>query len=393
MKFLQSGIIDMKKIALIGSTGSIGRQTIEVALAHPDVFQIVAMAANGSAQLFEQQLHQVKPQYAALADNEAARSITEIPSTTRFCAGKQAALDAASFADADVVLVAASGFAGLQYSLAALAAKKQLALANKETLVCGGDLVMPMAQKMGVPVLPVDSEHSAIWQCLNFHTSTPFHSLIITASGGAFRGYSKEQLKEVTPEQALAHPTWHMGAKITVDSATLLNKGFEVIEAHHLFRAPFSAIQTVIHPQSIVHSMVEFTDGAVLAQLSNPSMMLPIQAALTYPNRIPCPITPLDFCKRFSLEFMPLERKAYPCYDIALTCGEQGGILPTALNAAGEEAVYAFLAKKIGFLRIGEVLNDVVQRTQNTAVCSFEQLQEVDKKARLFAQAAIQKQA
>jgi 1-deoxy-D-xylulose-5-phosphate reductoisomerase len=391
MKFLQSGIIDMKKIALIGSTGSIGRQTIEVALAHPDEFQIVAMAANGSAQIFEQQINTIKPAYAALADEVAAKAITEVPASTHFEAGKQAALKVASFAEADVVLVAASGFAGLQYSLAAITAKKQLALANKETLVCGGDLVMPTAQKAGVPVLPVDSEHSAIWQCLNFHTQTPFQNLIITASGGAFRGYSKQQLQNVTPEQALAHPTWQMGAKITVDSATLLNKGFEVIEAHHLFGAPFSAIQTVIHPQSIVHSMVEFADGAVLAQLSNPSMLLPIQTALTYPKRIYCPIKQLNFAQKLSLEFLPLERKNYPCYDIALTCGEQGGILPTALNAAGEEAVYAFLAKKIGFLRIGEVLDCVVQQTQNAAVCSFEQLQEVDKKARLLAQAAMQK--
>jgi 1-deoxy-D-xylulose-5-phosphate reductoisomerase len=379
----------MKKIALIGSTGSIGRQTIEVVASHPERFCIVAMAAGGSADLFEEQINAVKPKYAALCNGEAAKRITNIPAGTQFFGGQEAALRAASYEEADIVVVAASGFAGLRYSLAAIQAGKQLALANKETLVCGGDFVLPLAKKMGVTVLPVDSEHSAIWQCLNFQPHVAFRSLIITASGGAFRGWNREQLKGVTAAQALAHPTWQMGPKITVDSATLLNKGFEVIEAHHLFGADYSDIQTVIHPQSIVHSMVEFADGAVMAQLSHPSMLLPIQMALTYPERLDCPLKRLSVKEAFALQFMPLIRQDYPCFDIALSCGQKGGTAPTVLNAAGEEAVYAFLRGELPFLAISEVLQGVLDESAVFPVEGYEQLTEVDNKARQCARRLI----
>lgn len=379
----------MKNISLIGCTGSIGRQTVEVCLASPDKFRIVTMAAHGSHELFQHQINAVKPRYCALADEGAAARVTEVPAGTQFCAGEEAALAAATFGEADTVLVAAGGFAGLKYSLAAINAGKTLALANKETLVCGGDFIMPLARKRGVDILPVDSEHSAIWQCLGFDVAAPFKRLIITASGGPFRGYSQEQLSKVTPQQALSHPTWNMGAKITIDSATLLNKGFEVIEAHHLFGAEYAAITAVIHPQSIVHSMVEFEDGACLAQLSVPTMKVPIQLALSYPDRLDCGVRPLDFSTALSLQFLPLQRGSYPCFDMAMDCAAAGGTMPCALNAAGEEAVHAFLAGALPFTGIARVIDGVLQGIVNAPADCYAAAVEADLLARERARALI----
>lgn len=380
----------MKRLSIIGSTGSIGRQAIEVALANPEEFKVVALAAERSYKLFEEQMAALKPRYAALADTSAASMVKEIPSGTKFFGGESEALAAASYDEADIVLVAAGGFAGLKYSLAAINAGKQLALANKETLVCGGDIVMPLCEKSGVPVLPVDSEHSAIWQCLGFNAKTPFRRLIITASGGAFRGYTADMLRGVTPQMALRHPTWNMGAKITIDSATLLNKGFEVIEAHHLFGADYGAITAVLHPQSIVHSMVEFADGAIIAQLSLPTMKLPILAALSYPGRLPMQGAELDFSKLISLEFSPLNTGSFPCFDIAVACGRAGGTLPCAMNAAGEVAVHAFLSGRLAFTDISRVIYGAVQSERREEVRSYEQLSAVDSAARKRAQNIIQ---
>lgn len=377
------------KIALIGSTGSIGRQAIEVALAQPDKFRIVSMAAASSVSLFEEQLNAVKPDYAALADAEAANSLHEVPSGTRFAGGEEAALAAASYGEADVVLVAAGGFAGLKYSLEAIGAGKALALANKETLVCGGDLVMPLIKQKNLSLRPVDSEHSAIWQCLGLDLSRPFKRLIITASGGPFKNFTPEQLKCVTPAMALDHPTWNMGDKITVDSATMLNKGFEIIEAHHLFGADYGSISAVIHPQSIVHSMVEFDDGAVLAQLSHPTMKLPIQLALTCPDRAPLKGAELDFTRALSLDFSPIEAGRFPCFELALSCARAGGTLPCALNAAGEVAVRAFLSGDIKFTEIAEVIRRAAEAERGEAVTSYAQLCEVDARARRAAKGAI----
>ncbi len=375
----------MKKISLIGSTGSIGRQTVEVVLNNPDKFKIVALAANCSHGLFNKQLSALRPAYAALADENAAKKITEVPAGTRFYLGEEAALAAASYEEADIVLVAAGGFAGLKYSLAAINAGKVLALANKETLVCGGDLVMPLIKKRGGDIRPVDSEHSAIWQCLGFNLAAPFKRLLITASGGAFRDFTPEQLGSVTPEMALRHPTWNMGAKITIDSATMLNKGFEVIEAHHLFGAEYAAITAVLHPQSIVHSMVELSDGAVVAQLSNPTMKLPIQLALGYPERAPTEGAEPDFSKALSLSFEPISRGRFPCFDIALDCARAGGTLPCVLNAAGEVAVHAFLSGGLKFTDIARVIDGTVCRGPALRVESYEQLCEADARARAVA--------
>ena len=360
----------MKKISLIGSTGSIGRQVIEIVGRYPDKFKIVALVANSESEEFRRQVKEFKPEFSALASNEDA-------------------LPAANWADADIIFNAACGFAGLQYSLQAVKAGKTLALANKETLVCGGDIITPLSLKTGAKIIPVDSEHSAIWQCLNYRTDTKVRRLIITASGGAFRALPPEKLKDVTPEQALNHPTWKMGKKITIDSATLMNKGYEVIEAHVLYGTDYSKIETVIQPQSIVHSLVEFDDGAVLAQMSYPTMELPISLALTFPERIPTTLKPMDFSSPFSLEFLPLERKKFPCFDIALTCGETGGIMPCVLNAADEVAVQSFLNGQIAFTDIYRVVADTVAATSNESVKSFNQLQTVNDRARKLAREII----
>lgn len=362
----------MKNIALIGSCGSIGRQVLRVVKNHPDKFKIVALVANTPSEEFLKQIAEFNPVHFAVASLD-----------------REWALAAAELDCADVIFNAVGGFAGLAYSLRAVRAGKALALANKETLVCGSDIILPELSTCGGKIVPVDSEHSAIWQCLNFDCTKPVRRLIITASGGAFRGFTPEQLKDVTPEQALNHPTWKMGKKITVDSATLMNKGYEVIEAHTLYGTPYSKIDTVIQPQSIVHSMVEFEDGAILAQMSYPTMELPIQIALTYPERYACELAPMDFKKAFSLGFEPLERKSYPLFDLALRCGEAGGTLPCALNAADEVAVGAFLNKNVTYTDIFTVVDGVISATACEKVTSFEQLVEVDKKAREAAKKII----
>lgn len=364
----------MKNIALIGSTGSIGRQVIDVVLRHSDKFRITAIAAGSDRKTFEKQVELLKPDFAALA-----------------CEDKQKALAVAEYGNADIVFNAAGGFSGLEYSLKAINAGKTVALANKETLVCGGSLVMPLASKMGADILPVDSEHSAIWQCLHFDKNAPVSRLIITASGGAFADIPYENLKDVTSERALAHPTWKMGKKITIDSATLMNKGYEVIEAHMLYGTPYKDIHTVIQPQSIIHSLVEFTDGAILAQLSYPTMEVPIQLALSYPERLNYAVEPMDFTKRFSLDFKPLVRENYPCFDLALKCGEAGGTAPCVLNAADEVAVGAFLEGRIAFTDIFRVVDGVLQASARENVSDFGQLKEVDLKSRVLARELIEK--
>lgn len=358
----------MKKIALIGSTGSIGRQVLSVVSRNNDKFKIVALVAGGNAKELEIQKEKFKPDVCALASRE-----------------QRAALDAASYKDADIVFNAASGFAGLKYSFAAVEAGKTLALANKETLVCAGDIITPLAKSRGAEILPVDSEHSAIWQCLGFDKNKKVKRLIITASGGAFRGLDEKQLESVTAEQALNHPTWKMGKKVTVDSATLMNKGYEVIEAHHLYGTDYSRIEAVIQPQSVVHSLVEFEDGAILAQMGYPTMELPIQLALSYPERIAGGVESMNFVQAFSLSFEPLDKQKYPCFELALACGKAGGTYPCALNAADEVAVQAFLNGKIAFTDIYKIVDKVVQAHAGLRAENFVQLVEADAAARRAA--------
>lgn len=364
----------MKKIALLGSTGSIGLQVLNAVRLHPNSFKIVGLVANDDSKEFSRQVKMYAPKYFAAASKN-----------------KEQALEIAALEEADVIFNAVSGFAGLEYSLRAIRAGKELALANKETLVCGGELVNRLLKNSETKLLPVDSEHSAIWQCLNFQREASFKKLILTASGGPFRNYTPEQLEKVTPAQALAHPNWDMGRKITVDSATLLNKAYEVIEAHELYNAPYSKIETVIQPTSVVHSLVEFADGAVMAQMGAPDMQVPVQLALTYPRHMSTTAQTLSFKKAMTVEFLPLNRKQYPLYDLGLNCGKEGGTLPCALNAADEVAVKAFLDGKIKFTDIFTTVERVISTTERDEVVSFKQLDEVDRNARWKAQKLIYK--
>ena len=380
----------MKEISLIGSTGSIGTQVINVVRRYPEKFHIQSLVANASAEAFLRQVRECKPAYAALVSEEEGKKIADqIPEGVTFAYGKEAALQAVHYGD--TAFIAATGFAGLQYSLKAIQAKKDIALANKETLVCGGELVMGKIKGAGTRLMPVDSEHSALWQALNFRLNAPFRRLIITASGGPFYRKTKAELANVTPASALKHPTWNMGAKITIDSATLLNKGFEVIEAKWLYDCPLEKIHTVVQPESIIHSMVEFEDSGILAQMSYPTMELPIQLALTYPERLDCDLKPLDFETLGAIRFLPLERKAFPCYDLALVAAEKGDNYPCALNGAGEVAVRAFLDGRIGFLSIAETIESVLEKTERMRVDRYEALEETDARARAIARETIAK--
>ncbi len=374
----------MKNIALIGCTGSIGRQAIKVAARYPDKFRIVAMAANTGGEVFVRQAAEVCPAFAALRQEGEA---VPVPAGTRFARGESAFEEACSYADADVVLVAVTGFAGLKAALLAIAAGKDIALANKESLVAGGDLVMRLAAEKGVNVLPVDSEHSAVWQCLHFDRKAPFSRILLTASGGALRDVPLAELSSVTAAQALAHPNWDMGAKITIDCATMLNKGFEVIEAMHLYGAALSQIKVLIHRESVVHSLVEFADGAALAQLGVPSMELPIQLALTYPERLPC-CPPADLAAVGALHFSEVERGRYPCFFLALGCAEKGGAYPCILNAAGEVAVGAFLKGQIKYTQIAEIIEGALCAGE-LPYGSYAALEEADAAARARARALL----
>ena len=376
-----------KKIALIGSTGSIGRQVINVCERYPDLFQLVAIAANTGGGLFFEQAEKLRPAFAALrAEGETPAGI---PAHTRFARGEEAFEEACGYPDADVVFIAVTGFAGLKAALTAIKAKKDIALANKESLVAGGSLVMPAAERAGVRIMPVDSEHSALWQCLAFDRGAPFSKLILTASGGALRDVPLEKLSDMAGKDALADPNWDMGGKIKIDCATILNKGFEVIEAMHLYNAPLEKIEVVMHRESIVHSMVAFADGAVLAQMSYPSMELPIQLALTYPERLPSNAAPLDLVKLSALHFSAPDPARYPCFFLALKCAERGGDMPCALNAAGEVAVQAFLHGQIKFTQIAEIIEETLGRISPRAAESYALLEDTDANARRIARSML----
>ena len=356
----------MKKIALLGSTGSIGRQVLGVVDRYPEEYSVVALAANSSAKLLGEQIKKYKPLVAGLSDPVNAAEITDLPKQTSLYLGENALIHCV-IPEADIVFVSVVGFCGLKAVLAALNMKKTVALANKEALVAGGELVMPLAAKNGVDIIPVDSEHSAIWQSLAFDKTRPFKKIILTASGGALRDLPIESLYSVTPEIALKHPNWNMGAKITIDCATMFNKGLEVMEAMWLYNAPLEKIDVLIHPQSIVHSMVEYADNALIAQLAVPSMDIPIQLALSYPDRKPSGVSALDLTKE-PLTFMQPDYKRYPCFDIAIKAAKAGGVYPCAASAANEVAVKLFLNGKIKFGEIAEYISYVTDKTVPQAV-------------------------
>ena len=358
-----------RRIALLGSTGSIGQQTLDVVRCFPEHFRIVALAARSNVALLAQQAQEFQPSLVACFADTAGAAEAARAAFPRVVLGEQGLLDVATYADADIVVAATSGLVGLEPTLAAVRAGKSIALANKETLVMAGHLVMREAERAGVPVLPVDSEHSAIWQCLRGERISEVNRLLLTASGGPFRRATLEQIRSVTVEQALAHPTWRMGPKITIDSATLMNKGLEVLEAHWLFDIPYERIDVIVHPESIIHSMVEFRDGSLKMQASLPSMHLPILDALSYPERLSTAGTGLVRELRWSdvarLNFEALDVTRFPCFRLALEAARRGGTYPCVLVGADEEAVALFLDGKIGLLGIAELIEAVLEQHQS----------------------------
>ena len=380
----------MKNITLLGSTGSIGRQTVEVALANPDKIKIKALVAHKSDELLEEQIKVLQPDLAVLSDKEAAARLAKrYHGKTELLAGDEGVLAAATYSGADTVLASMVGYAGLRPTLAAINCGKHIALANKETLVAAGSIVMQAVADKGVHLTPVDSEHSAIFQALRGGKASEVKRLIITASGGPFRGKKRSELENVTLAQCLNHPNWSMGKKVTLDSSTLANKGLEVMEAHWLFNMPYDKIAVVVHPQSIVHSLVEFCDGSVIAQMGDPDMRLPIQYALSWPERYPYAFDQLDLVKYGSLTFEAPDLEAFPSLKIAIDCGKAGGTLPCAFNAANEEAVNAFLEGKIRYLDIPYITATVTQKHASVAAPTIEDIEAADAAARRAAQAVI----
>ena len=375
-----------QRIALLGSTGSIGIQTLDIVRENPGLFEITTLTAHRNWERLARQAVEFDADSVVIADERQYDALRQALDGTpiKVYAGEEALRQVVQSGQVDVVVNALVGYAGLMPTVAAVEAGKKVALANKETLVAGGCYVMPLAARHKAPIVPIDSEHSAIFQCLTGEKS-PVRRLIVTCSGGAFRDRSREELAHVTVEQALKHPQWRMGDKITIDSATLLNKGFEVIEAKWLYGTELKKIHTLVQPESIIHSMVEFDDGGILAQLSYPSMELPIQLALTYPKRMDCGLKPLDFESLGALRFLPLERKRFPCYDLALSAAETGDNYPCALNAAGEIAVGAFLKERISFPLIAETIKRTLEKVSRTRINGYEALAETDAAARRYA--------
>ena len=374
----------VKSVSILGSTGSIGRQTLDVIGHMPDI-RVLALTAGSSWQLMAEQVRQFRPKLAVMADEaSAARLKAEIADlTTEVSWGEEGLIRAATMAEAECVITAVVGMLGLKPTLAAIRAGKRIGLANKETLVCAGELVMAEAKKYQTEIIPVDSEHSAIFQCLmGSRRKEEVKRVILTCSGGPFFGIEREQLRSVTKGDVLRHPTWKMGPKITVDCATLMNKGLEVIEAMRLYALPAEQVDVVIHRQSIVHSMVEFVDGAVMAQMGVPDMRLPIQLALTFPERTQCPVAPLDLLTCPPLTFHEPDLDAFPSLRLAMECARTGGISCAVLNGANEEAVGLFLRDQISFGQIPELVSYALDRIPGQADPSLEDILEADRCAR-----------
>ncbi len=377
----------MKRLAILGSTGSIGTSTLSVVESFPDRFEAVALAAGHNLDILREQVRKFHPALVSVAEAEDARALANEFPGVRWVHGIQGLIEAACHPSVDVVVGAVVGSAGLIPTLEAIRAGKDIALANKETLVVAGDLVIAAAREHGVQLLPVDSEHNAIHQALRVGPPSGVKRLILTASGGPFRTWSPERIRSATVEDALAHPTWKMGPKITIDSATMMNKALEVIEAHHLFGMPPERISVLIHPQSLVHSFVEYIDGTLIAQLSINDMRFPILYALAYPDRLPTPFTPLDLASAADLSFEEPDPARFPALDLARTALDEGGEIPAVLNGANEAAVAAFLGRRISFPAITEITAQVIDRwiPKNRPLESVEQALAADQAARAAA--------
>ena len=374
----------VKSISVLGCTGSIGRQTI--AVAEHIGMPVVALTANRKIDMLEEQARRLHPKFVAVYDEEAAKQfkIAVADTDIQVGSGIEGLIQAATMEETDCVVTAVSGAVGLKPTLAAIDGKKRIALANKETLVCAGDIVMARAAEKGAEIVPVDSEHSAIFQCLMGREKGELHKILLTGSGGPFRGKARSELEDVTPEQAVKHPNWSMGAKISVDSATMMNKGLEFVEAMHLFGVTPDDIQVVIHPQSVIHSMVELVDGTVIAQLGVPDMGLPIQLALTYPQRCPSMFSRLDFTTLQSLSFEAPDYEKTPCLKLAMDCARTGGTAPCVMSAANEVAVGLFLRHQLGYNRIYDAAASAVEKVGVVKNPDLETILAADAAARTY---------
>jgi 1-deoxy-D-xylulose-5-phosphate reductoisomerase len=386
----------VKAITILGSTGSIGTQTLDIVSQYPDKFRVVGLAAGRNLEVLIPQIKQFQPEIVAIADPaqlpDLKAALAGLPKQPQLLAGQAGVVDVAAYGDSAAVVTGIVGCAGLLPTIAAIKAGKEIALANKETLIAGGPVVLPLVEEYGVKLLPADSEHSAIFQCLQGVPEGGLRRIILTASGGAFRDWPVEKLAQVTVADALKHPNWSMGRKITVDSATLMNKGLEVIEAHYLFGQDYDNIDIVIHPQSIIHSLIELQDTSVLAQLGWPDMRLPLLYALSWPERIPTNWETLDLVKAGDLTFRAPNHDKYPCMGLAYAAGRAGGAMPAVLNAANEQAVALFLDEKITFLQIPQVIEQVCDQftAQNRANPSLEDILTADEWARAAVLTASQ---
>ena len=381
--------MNRKRVVILGATGSIGESALTVARDIPERMEIVGLAAKSNAQKLAAAANEVRPESVCLVDETQIDVLQKaLDYEPRIFSGAVGLLEIACLTNADMVLVAIVGTGGLRPALAAIEAGKDLAVASKEILVMAGEIVMREARDNGVHVLPVDSEHNAIFQCLDGHSSD-VRRIILTASGGPFRKTPRKDFDSITPEHALKHPTWNMGPKITIDSATLFNKGLEMIEARWLFGVEMKRVEVVIHPQSIVHSMVEFADGSTLAQLSYSDMCFPIQYAMTWPDRVPNTLPPLDFSKLSKLEFFTPRYKDFPALNLARRGGETGGTLPAVMNAANEVAVAAFLDRKVSFPSISQIVEEVMNRHTSVAHPALDAILQADQWARAEAQTCV----
>ncbi len=382
-----------KRIAILGSTGSIGTQALDVISCHLDQFEVEVLTANRNADLLIRQSKQFKPNAVVIVEDACYQQVNEAlkDEDIKVFAGRSSLLDIVEMSTIDMVLVALVGFAGLEPTYRALQAGKTVALANKETLVVGGAMIMPLVHNKNIPLLPVDSEHSAIFQCLVGEWVNPIEKITLTASGGPFFGKKREELQHVLPQQALKHPNWSMGSKVTIDSATMMNKGLEMIEAKWLFNLQPKEIEIVVHPQSIVHSLVHFADGSVKAQMALPDMRLPIQYALSFPQRLETDYPKFDLTTCSTLTFYAPDRETFSCIDIAYQVIAKGGNMPCVMNAANEIAVMAFLKGEIGFLQISDVIAETLQKVDYVAEANMHNFLQTDALSRVRAKEIIEK--
>ena len=370
----------------MGSTGSIGEQALQIVREHPDRFRVLGISCNSSWQKMLEQVQEFQPRYALVANEQYADAVHEkMPSVTELLVGHKQLLELATLDDADVILNSLVGYSGFEPTIEALKAGKKVALANKESLVVGGEIINELIKDDRSQLIPVDSEHSAMLQCLVGEPLDKIEKLVITASGGPFRTWSKEQMQDITVDDALDHPNWSMGAKITIDSSTMMNKGLEIIEAHWMFDMPLDKIEAVVHPQSVIHSVVTFTDGSSKAQLGPPTMQVPILYALTYPERTTLDAPRLDWQSAFDLTFEPADYDRFPCLRLATEAIEEGGLAPAVLNAANEIAVERFLNKEITYIDIPKVIESCLDQLNNSGSVTLESLKSIDQRARELA--------